>query len=119
MENEGSQPYGAIEKPDPETILNNLLEQFSEQSGRYWGAYVHPLRGDFEQEIGDVRWVALQMLVYWSSATETPLLECVRDFLLNFWAELVHLRAQGAFATDGENASSTTAMYTNSHCKRM
>lgn len=68
--------------------LQPALDKIEEETGIYWNAWIQPLRGEMAPEFTDIKWTAIQMLIYWADESGVPFEKCARQFLRQFRLEL-------------------------------
>jgi hypothetical protein len=83
------------EEFDYMVALQPALDKIEEETGEYFNAWIQPLRGEMVQEITDIKWTAVQMLIYWSEESGDDFRTCVVQFMDQFLAEMKNLEAQG------------------------
>jgi hypothetical protein len=77
-------------------LVHDFIERFEEETGRWHGSYFRMIiAGDYMEEVGDIKHMAVQALMNFSADTDEPFNECVSEFLESFKAEIEGLREQG------------------------
>jgi hypothetical protein len=80
----------------------NVVGPIEEKSGKDFMNWFQPLQGDFVSEFTDIKWTAIQMLLYWSRETGEPFEQLVRRFVFQVRMEAKNLRAQGGPEASGQ-----------------
>jgi hypothetical protein len=58
-----------------------VIERVEEQTGEIFDSWYQPIRGELVEEFTDIRWVAVQMLLYWADETGSDFQACFREFV--------------------------------------
>lgn len=71
-----------------ETEVRPVIARVEEKTGEDFMSWYQPIRGEFVSEFTDIRWVAVQMLLYWANDTGTDFQTCACKFMKSFREEV-------------------------------
>jgi hypothetical protein len=74
-----------------EAKVRPVIERVEEKTGENFHDWYQPIQGELVAEFTDIRWVAVQMLIYWANDTGANLQTCAREFVKSFRKEVHRL----------------------------
>jgi|HubBroStandDraft_1064217.scaffolds.fasta_scaffold00396_24 hypothetical protein len=74
-----------------EAEVRPAIHRVEEKTGDEFFYWYQPIQGELVSEFTDIRWAAVQMLMYWARDSETDFETCAREFMKDFQAEMRRL----------------------------